>query len=192
MATNNALHTCVCMLAVTFAVAGCSSAPSMQKKLNIPVSPVRAASFTLVDARPDTARVFQQSGGTTFLGDENFETPPLRIIEDRFNAALGDKLKGKEITLIQFEPRVVAPEFQTYPGMPLAAELLGPYLKMPQLGYPHFANVSLRGVLDQNEFSGSGSVEFYLGSGYEELVEAFDAAIDDAVSNLKARLIDKQ
>lgn len=183
---------CIGVAAALVAVVGCSSAPSTQKKLKIPMATVSAPSFKLIDARPEAARVFQQTDRTTILGDENFEISPPRMVEGRFNAELGERLSGKEITLLQFDARVVAPGFQSYPGMPLAAELLGPYLKLPQLGYPHFANVSLRGVIDQNEFSGSGSVQFYLGSGEAELVEAFDAAINDAVKHLQVRLTNKQ
>ncbi len=72
--------------------------------------------------------------------------------------------------------------------MPLASEILGRRLGLPQLGYPHYANVSLRGVIQQQEFSGAKSVQFYLGTGEAEVAEAFDAAVNEAASNLRKLL----
>jgi hypothetical protein len=179
------LLACVSVAVALITVGGCSSTPSIQKKLKIQAANISAPSFNLVDVRPKDARVFRQTGSTTVLGDDNFEISPPRLIEGRFGTKLGEILKGKEITLLQFEARVTGPTFQTYPGMPLEAELLGPLLKLPQLGNPNYANVSLRGVIEQKEFSGNGSAQFYLGSGEAELTEAFDAAINDAAKHLQ-------
>jgi hypothetical protein len=158
-------------------------------KIHISTSkPLDTQGFRLVDARAQDSRDYRQNGKSQYLGDSNFESPPTELIASRLNDKLGDLLKGREISLLHFQARITAPFFQTYPGMPLGAEVLGRALNLPQLGYPHYANVSLRGAYLQKEFSGAKSVQFYVGSGKSEVSEAFDGALGEAAASLRLLL----
>ncbi len=188
-ASRTLTFVCVAFLGLT--VLGCSSTEKMSKIQIGSSSPQVSSDFHLVDARTQESRVYSQSGNIQYLGDSSFEVPPIRLVAARFDEKLGGLLKGKEITLSEFQVRITAPYPQTYPGMPLASEVLGKTLGIPQLGYPHYANVSLRGRYQQKEFSGSKSIEFYLGSGESEITEAFNAAVSAAASNLQSLLMDE-
>lgn len=170
------------------ALAGCAATP------DIPRVTVRSANlsepnFVLHDLRPESSRTSRLGTGTIFLGDENFEVPPPRLIALRFTEKLGGLVQGRQVSLLEFQARLTLPEFQTYPGMPLESEALGRLLKLPQLGYPHHANVSLRGEMGGETFTGAASIQFYLGSGKSETAEAFDAALNDASDSLQALLV---
>lgn len=172
--------------------AGCSSTAEFSKIRLEPTKPMGSPNFRLVDAREQDTLIYSKEGNTQYFGDSNFETPPVQIIAARFNEKLGGLLKGKEITLLHFRARITDPDLQTYPGMPIAAEILGKALKLPQLGYPHYAGVSLRGSYQQKEFTGDESVQFYLGSGESETSEAFNAAVSKAATNLQLLLMNEK
>lgn len=181
----------VCIVFVGMTVFGCSSTAE-KSKIRVGLSnPKVSPDFHLIDARPQDQRNYSQKGKIQYLGDGNFEIPPIQLIASRFDEKLGDLLRGKEISIIYLQARITAPHFQTA-GMPIAAALLGEIfgekLGFPQLGYPHYVNVSLRGIYQQQEFSGSKSVEFYLGTGESETSEAFDGAVSGAATNLQSLL----
>lgn len=185
------LFTLVCIAFVGMTVFGCSSTAE-RSRIRVGLSnPKVSPDFNLIDARPQDQRNYRQEGKIQYLGDGNFETSPIQLVASRFNEKLGDLLKGKELSIVYLQTRISAPRFQTT-GMPMEAALLGEIfgekLGFPQLGYPHYANVSLRGVYQQQEFSGSKSVEFYLGTGESETSEAFDAAVSEAATNLQSLL----
>lgn len=182
----------VCIAFVSMTVFGCSSTAEKSKiRVGLPNSK-GPSDFHLVDARTQDQRNYSQRGKIQYLGDSNFELPPIQLVATRLNEKLGDLLKGKEVSIVYFRARITAPNFQTV-GMPIEAALLGEMfgekLGFPQLGYPHYANVSLRGIYQQQEFSGSKSVEFYLGTGESETSEAFDAAVSEAATNLQSLLM---
>lgn len=181
----------VCIAFVGMTVFGCSSTAEKSKIRVALSSPKVSPDFHLIDARTQDQRNYSRQGKSQYLGDGNFEIPPIQLVANRFNEKLGGFLKGKEISIIYFRTRITAPYLQTA-GMPIEAALLtemfGEKLGLPQLGYPHYVNVSLRGVYQQQEFSGSNSVEFYLGTGESEASEAFDAAVSEAATNLQSLL----
>ena len=189
--SKSGLLTWVCITVVGATLAGCSST-AQTSRIRID-SPKAQAShhFHLIDARTQESRVYRQDVNIQYLGDGNFEVPPVRLVATRLNEKLGDLLRGKEISLLEFQARISAPLFQTYPGMPLASELLGRTLGLPQLGNPHYANVSLRGAYQKTEFSGAKSVQFYLGSGESEISEAFETALSEAAANLRPLLMNE-
>ena len=173
-------------------VSGCSSTAQMSRISISSSSPPNSQGVHLIDARTQDSRVYRQDVNIQYLGDSNFQVPPVQLVAARLNEKLGGLLHGKEISLLEFQARISAPYYQTYPGMPPAAELLGRTLGLPQLGNPHYANVSLRGVYQQKEFSGAKSVQFYLGSGESEIAEAFEAAVSEAATNLRPFLISER
>lgn len=181
----------VCIAFVSMTVFGCSSTAE-KSKIRVGLSNPRVSpDFRLIDARPQDQRDYSQKGKIQYLGDGNFEISPIQLVASRFDEKLGDLLKGKEISIIYFQARITAPHFQTA-GMPietaLLGEIFGEKLGFPQLGYPHYVNVSLRGIYQQQEFSGSKSVEFYVGTGESETSEAFDGAVSEAATNLQSLL----
>lgn len=179
----------VCIAFVGATVSGCSSTVQMSR---IPIgssSPPNSQGVRLIDARTQDSRVYRQDVNIQYLGDSNFQVLPVQLVAARLDEKLGDLLRGKEISLLEFQARISAPYYQTYPGMPIEAELLGRTLGLPQLGNPHYANVSLRGIYQQKEFSGAKSVQFYLGSGESEIAEAFEAAVSEAATNLRPFLM---
>lgn len=183
--------TLICIAFVGMIVSGCSSTAEKSKIRVGSFNPKGSSDFHLVDARTEDQRNYSQTGKIQYLGDSNFEIPPIQLVATRFNEKLGVFLKGKEVSILYFQARITAPKFQTA-GMPIEAALLGAIfgekLGFPQLGYPHYANVSLRGIYQLQEFSGSNSVEFYLGTGESEISEAFDAAVSEAAANLQSLL----
>lgn len=177
------------VVSIAAMISGCSSTAEQVKiRIGSPNTPKVATTNLIVDSRPSESRIYSQDGKTQYLGDGNFNSPPVEVIATRFKESLGSLLDGQEISLLAFQARITSPGFQSYPGMPLASEILGRGLGLPQLGYPHYANVSLRGVVQQQEFSGGKSVQFYLGTGEAEVAEAFEAAVSEAANNLKKLL----
>ena len=178
----------ICDAFVGTTLLGCSSRAQTSR---IRIASPRAQEshdFRLTDARSRESRIYREDVNIQYLGDGNFEVSPVQLVATRLNERLGDLLRGKEISLLEFQARISAPSFQTYFGMPPASELLGRTLGLPQLGNPHYANVSLRGAYQQKEFSGAKSVQFYLGSGESEISEAFYAAVSEAAANLRPLL----
>ncbi|MGO9444507.1 MAG: hypothetical protein ACLPXB_06975 [Thiobacillaceae bacterium] len=139
----------------------------------------------MTDARALETRLYRPRWKTQYLGDSNFETPPLQLITLRFNEELGDLLKGQEMSLLEFQAVIADPEAEATPG--ISQELADVLVNagLPQLGRPHYAHVSLRASFHQKEFEGNKSVPFYLGSGEAEITEAFNAAVSEAASQLK-------
>lgn len=170
------------------ALLGCSSTPQTSRIRLASPSALASHDFRLIDARSQESRSYRQGVGIQYFGDENFEDSPVRLLAARLNEKLGELLRGKEISLLELQARISAPSFETYPGMPPRSEQLGRTLGLPQLGNPHYANVSLRGVYQTKEFSGSKSVPFYLGSGKAEISEALEAAVSEAAANLRPLL----
>jgi hypothetical protein len=167
---------------------GCSSTAAMSKLRVGSTLPQGLVSFRLIDAREQDTLVYSQEGNTQYLGDNNFEALPIQLITARFNEKIGGLLKGKEITLLHFRARIADPNYQTA-GMPIGVAIIGEALKLPQLGNPRYAGVSLRGSYNQKEFTGDESVSFYLGSGESEISEAFNAAVNKAATKLQALLL---
>lgn len=181
----------ICVAFVGTMLLGCSST-AQTSRIRIASPGVQAShNFRLIDARSQESRVYRQDVNIQYLGDDNFEVAPVRLVTARLNEKLGDLLRGKEISLLEFQARISAPYFQTYPGMPPESELLGRMLRLPQLGNPHYANVSLRGAYQTQEFSGAKSVQFYLGSGESEISEAFEAAVSEAADKLRPLLMNE-
>lgn len=181
----------VCAVFTGITVSGCSSTLHTTKIQIGSPGLHDMPSFRLIDARTQASRSYSQDGKVQYLGDSNFQSPPVKVVAARLNEKLGDLVHGKEISLLEFQARISAPEFQTYPGMPSQSEQLGIALGLPQLGNPHYANVSLRGIYRQKEFSGAKSVQFYLGSGESEIFEAFEAAVSEAATSLRLLLVDE-
>lgn len=179
----------ICVAFIGTTLLGCSST-AQTSRIRVASPGAQALhDFRLIDARSQESRVYRQDVNIQYLGDDNFEVPPVRLVTARLYEKLGDLLRGKEISLLELQARISAPYFQTYPGMPPESELLGRTLRLPQLGNPHYANVSLRGTYQQREFSGTKSVQFYLGSGESEISEAFEAAVSEAADKLRPLLI---
>lgn len=175
--------------ALAVALSGCSSTAQTSRIQITSSTPLDTPGVRLIDTRTQQSRLYRRDASIQYLGDSNFQAPPAQLVAARLNENLGDLVRGKEISLLEFQARISAPSFQTYPGMLIEAELLGRALRLPQLGSPHYANVSLRGIYQQKEFSGAKSIQFYLGSGESEISEAFDAALSEAAINLRKLLM---
>jgi hypothetical protein len=181
-------------------LAGCGTTKSVA--IDIPIS--NEQSFTFVDERPADQRISRRevsnNGDTHFYADDNLTPPPAEILRRVFMNRASQLLKGRTVTLTEFDVHVTDPDVSlnsnafyaattntSAAGSVLAAPVI---LGIESIKSYKAVTVEIRGKIDSTELFAYHSDEFRGRVSEDDIRSVIFVALDQAIAKMQSTIHD--
>ena len=184
---------------IALSFAGCGTTKSVA--IDIPIS--NEQSFTFLDERPADQRLarndISRSGTTHFYADDNLTPSPAEILRRVFMNRASQLLKGRTVTLTEFDVHVTDPDVSLDPNAFYAAtntSAAGTVLAAPAIfGIESIKSyktvtVEIRGKIDSTELFAYHSDEFQGRVSEDDIRSVIYVALDQAIAKVQSTIHD--